>query len=1120
MKLTANRASGPCSLHYRGRRYGAKLLRVMKLTTVLMLAFCLHTSAKGVAQQTITFSGREVSLENVFNAIKKQTNYRFFFNTDAIQHAGKVTIEVKNANIEQVMNLALKDQPLTFAIKGRTIFIMKKPEEEKSSLNVVMSGDPVTVSGKVTDDKGRPLAGANVKVKGSSTGVTTDNQGRFTLNNVDPDATLEISFVGHETKNLPVKGKTILVVALGQKVSTLDETVVIAYGTTTKRLSTGNVSTVKGSDIEKQPVQNPLLALQGRVPGMIITQKNGVPGGQIDIQIRGRNSITQSTDPLYIIDGVPYTSQLFVSSNNLQGLGVYVTGGANPFSFLNPLDIASIDVLKDADATAIYGSRGANGVVLITTKKGKVGEMKVDMNFQSGTGSVTRKAKLMNTEQYLEMRKEAFVNDAATPSSTDFDVNGTWSENSYTNWQDVMIGGHSHYTDGQVSISGGNLNTQYRLGTGYHHETTVFPGNWNDQKLSMNLSINSTSSNQRFKMMFSGSFISDNNKLPTTDFTKYILLAPNAPWLYDLDGSLDWVNYFENPFANKLNTYNIQTNNLISNSTFSYNIFSGFDIKASIGYTNIQLNERTATPSTYWNSTYNVKTGSASFNQNSVKSWIFEPQLVYQIKINKTKVNALAGFTIQQRKNDGQIVKGDGYTNDALLESLAAAASISNVGSIFERYKYTSIFGRINYNYNEKYLFNLTARRDGSSRFGPGKQFGNFGSIGIGWIFSSETFIQKAIPFLSFGKLRGSYGASGNEPGDNYKYLELYNFTGNNPYQGGTGLSPQNLPNPNFSWEINRKMEVGLELGFFNDRILFTSSFYKNRCSNQLVSYTLPSIAGIQTVLANLPAKIQNAGLEIILNTSNIKSKKISWSTGFNISIEKNKLIDFPNIENTPYSQAFTIGKPITTAKVYRFANVDPTTGMYQFYDKDGNLTFTPDQQLDRIDLINIAPKFYGGINNSFQFKGFQIDILFQFVRQIGRNYLFQDSRSPGLFSFYDIGGNQPVELLDRWQKTGSNAKYQKFSQDYSLYSAYSDYAQSSTIAYSDASFLRLKNISVSYQLVRKWVEKIHSDNARIYIQAQNLLTVSKYKGVDPENQSLTSLPPLRIITAGVLVSL
>jgi TonB-linked SusC/RagA family outer membrane protein len=1069
----------------------------------------LNAQANQSRDIKVSITGTSVTYREIFNSLRKQTGIWFTYSNEDFNQEEKISISIKEESLDVALAVLSKKIGFTWSYHNRIVAIAKIiPLEKVPSF---------TISGRVLDKNDKPIPGATVQIKGKSKGTLTNAEGEFTLQNVEEKSFLLVSSVGYETKEIRIIDASRLIVRLKALVGVLDETVVIAYGTTTKRFNTGNVSTIKAEDIERQPISNPILALQGRIAGMEITQVNGLSGGAVKVQIRGRNTIAQGIDPLYIIDGVPYTSTLFSSPGN-GGLGTGILGsGINPFSFLNPNDIESIDVLKDADATAIYGSRAANGVVLITTKKGKVGTTRININFQSGIGQVNRQADLMNTQQYLEMRKEAFKNDNVTPDNNNARDLISWSQNSYTNWQKIMIGGTANYTDVQSSISGGNSTTQFLIGSNYHKETTVFPGNWSDQKTSLHFNINSASSNQKFKLTLSGNVLSDNNQLPNSDFTQFITLAPNAPSLYNNNGTLDWTNYPSNAFANKVLAYQARTTNLLGNAVLSYRLLSGLDIKASLGYNNIQLNERNTTPIVYSNPAYNITTGSASFNNNSIRSWIIEPQLNYQKKLGTGRLNILIGATIQRRETEGQIINGEGYTNDALLGSLAAAAIIYKGTSEYEQYRYNSSFGRISYSLSDKYLFNLTARRDGSSRFGPGKQFGNFGSIGAGWIFSNENFAQDAFSVLSFGKLRASYGTTGNEPSQNYQYLELYNFSNRNIYGGGSGLLPNNLPSPGFAWEVIKKLEIGIELGVLKDHIVFTASYYRNRSSNQLVGYSLPSITGFGSVIANLPATIQNKGWEFTLNTINIQSNNFSWSSGFNLSAAHNKLLAFQNIENTSYKNSYTIGEPITYLPKFSFAGVDPTTGNYQFYDKEKNLTFFPSYSTDRVRHINITPKFYGGIQNSFQYRNFELNINLQYIKQLGRNYLFSNGSSPGYIGG-DRRANQPVDVLNRWQHEGDNKPYQKYTQDFSF--SYADYASASDIAYSDASFIRAKNISLSFCFSKVSLQKLKVESIKLYMQGQNLFTITNYKGVDPENQSLTVLPPLRVITVGIQIAL
>ncbi|GAA3931343.1 TonB-dependent receptor [Chitinophaga oryziterrae] len=976
------------------------------------------------------------------------------------------------------------------------------------------SDTTITLKGKVVNEKGEPIIGATVLIKGSTMGTTTLENGDFSLNSVRRNAALTVSSIGFVTQDVSFGSGRTKVIQLKNYVGALDETVIIAYGTTTRRFSTGNVTTVKAEEIEKQPVSNPLLSLQGRVAGMLITQQTGVPGGAIQVQIRGRSSINPAVgnDPLYIIDGVPYSSQ------SLSKLGLGITGNGNPLNLINPLDILSIDILKDADATAIYGSRGSNGVVLITTKKGQIGASKVEFSGYFGTGNVTRSPNLLNTNQYLEMRHEAFLNDHMTPDPTfDQDINGIWDTTRYTNWPKKVIQGNAQYTDSRISLSGGNANTQYLIDGSYHKETTTFSKDFFDKKNAIHFNINSVSQNQKFKITLSGIYLIDNNNLTAGDVTDRILLPPDAPAIFNSDATLNWANNtWDNPQARFYNKYKTFTTNLVSNSVLSYNFIPNLDVKVNLGYTNTQTNETLTNAIASYRPSYGITTGSSQFTNNYGYTWITEPQITYNLRLGSGKINALIGNTIQKLVSNQQVIQGNGYTNDALLYSLAAAANVSKGDVNYIQYKYNAIYGRLTYNLKDRYLLNLTARRDGSSRFGPGKQFGNFGSIATGWIFSNENFSKKNLPMLSFGKIRASYGTTGNDQISDYQYLGLYEFTnGGIPYQGGQGLFPSYLPASDYSWEKNVKTEGAIELGFIKDRILLTVNYYHNYSSNQLVNYRLPDIAGFQSITANLPATVQNSGWEFTLNTTNIKTQKFSWISSGNLTIANNKLVKFANLKNSSYKDIYEIGKSIQVVKVYHLTGVDSETGVYKFSDKNGKETFNPDYENDRTTFINTAPKFYGGFQNTIQYKGLQLDFLIQFVKQIGHNYLYS-TQFPGRFYF-----NQPKEILHRWKKSGDISSIQKFTQNSGSDAARAyDFAGFSDYAYTDASFIRLKNFSISYSLHEIFKKSMHLQNARVYVQGQNFLTITRYKGVDPENQSISALPPLKVLTAGIHLEL
>ncbi len=540
---------------------------------------------------------------------------------------------------------------------------------------------------------GQPLAGVNVVIKGTSRGVVTDANGQFNID-VERGKLLVFSSVGYLGKEVKISSSA-LAVELQINNSPLDEIQIVAYGTQSKRLQTGNVSTVTAEEIKKQPVSNPLLALQGRVPGLNITQNSGVAGGGVSVQIRGQNSIVNGNDPLFVIDGVPYTSQLLpnLGSNILgQTNGNRIAGSGNSLNFINPSDIENISILKDADATAIYGSRGANGVILITTKKGKAGKSKVDINISAGVGKIPKKLDLLNTQEYLQMRKEAFKNDGEIPTAATAPDLLVWDSAKYTDWQKVLIGGNSNYTNIGTSISGGNSNVQYLLGGTYHSETAVFPGDFSNKKAAVHFNLGTNSTNGKFKTSLSANYVNDNNSLPQVDLAyTATTFAPNAPDVFNPDGTLNWADNTwpgANPAIYTKLRYNIRADNLVSNINLSYNLLKGLNISTNLGYTNMQINETNKTPISASNPAFLPITGRASFTNNNIRSWIAEPQLTYQLIAGNNKFDFLAGATFQQNRSEGSIINGTGYTSDALLGNIQAAPNkiYRSITSILYKY--------------------------------------------------------------------------------------------------------------------------------------------------------------------------------------------------------------------------------------------------------------------------------------------------------------------------------------------------------------------------------------------------------------------------------------------------
>jgi TonB-linked SusC/RagA family outer membrane protein len=1100
------------------------MVRIMKLIAILLTVAFLQVRADGFTQATVTFSGKDVALEKVISAIKQQTGYTFFYTMDIWKEAKPVTINVKNATVVQVLNLVMEQQPFSYLIEDKTIIISKKKEQQLAAAQKSNEAPPIDVKGRVVNESGEPVQ-ATITVKGTSKGTSTNQNGEFQLSGLDENAVLVITGVGIEERELKVGGKSNLSVVVKIGVKALDEVQMIAYGSTTKRFNTGNVSTVKATDIARQPVTNPMLALQGRVAGMEITQSTGLPGTAITVRIRGQNSILSGNDPLYVIDGVPYNGQL-LSSVGLSIVGQSGSSAGSPFSYINPSDIESIDVLKDADATAIYGSRGANGVVLITTKKGKAGKLKVDFNVQTGIGNLTKKLDLLNTSQYLEMRNEGLKNDNRTVLPSDYDL-ALWDTTRNTDWQKVLLGGTAHYLDIQNTLTGGNENTQFIIGTGYHKETTVFPGDLDDNKGFAHFNINSTSMNHKFHVQFSGSFMVDNNSLQAADLTQMALtLPPDAPPVYKDDGTLNWapdlvsgfsswnaaLTTWTNPATYQLSLYENKTYNIISNAIVSYQILKGLDIKSSFGYTNLHSKEiRTNPLISYDPARWSTTQRNSTFYNTDVNSWIIEPQITYTKDLTKNRINLVLGSSIQQSLSLGEGFNAMGFINDILLKDIASASTITAIPTINNKYKYNAFFARINYNYDDKYLLNVTGRRDGTSRFISDKRFHNFGAVGAAWIFSKEKFLNNTRGVLSYGKLRASYGVTGSDQIGDYAFMDLYrSLTQGVPYQGAVVIQPNSIYTPELEWEETKKMELGLELGFLNDKILLSTSYYRNRSSSQLFTYQLPAITGFTSVKRNLPALVENKGLEFELRTTNISKINFRWNSSVNLTLNRNKLV--AGAQGLSDFYISLIGHPLNSTYVYSFLGVDPTTGLYQIADQHGSPTTSPSAS-DKNVLIDLTPRFYGGFQNAITYRGLQLDFLFQFVKQKGPGYLYN-----GLVGRFS-SGNQPTNVLNRWQSPGDDKPIQKFGQNADVNLA-SLLARSSEQLYIDASYIRLKNISLSWNLPNNWQRFMRLQSARFYMLGQNIFTITKYKGLDPEMRRSTNLPALRVITLGVQVSL
>lgn len=573
--------------------------------------------------------------------------------------------------------------PLIFSF-----YLFCTPALARNTLQITVSQQHI-ITGTITDGIA-PLVGVTIKLKGTTTTVVSDFDGKYSITAQTTDV-LIFSYLGYKTIEISVNNRKVIDVKMSDDTTSLREVTINAgYYSVKEKERTGSIAKITSKDIEKQPVNNVLATMQGRMAGVNITQNTGMPGGGFTVEIRGQNSLRlDGSNPLYIIDGVPYSSQ-DIGSGYTSG---NIPGQNNPLNSINPGDIANIEVLKDADATAIYGSRGANGVVLITTKKGKEDKTLFFTTYSNGFGQVTRFMNLMNTSQYLAMRREAFANDGVTsyPAQA-YDVNGTWDQNRYTDWQKELFGGTATYTNVQSSLSGGSAQTQFLISGNYNKETTVFPGDFDYIKANGHVNLNHESENKKFKINFTAGYTAQFNTLPSIDLTRdAITLSPNAPALYDASGNLNWENNtFDNPLAKLQGGIKGETYDLVSNALLSYDLGSGFTAKSSFGYTDLRQEQLNLLPSTIYNPAYGLGSEVSSVFTNTLNrsSWIIEPQLGWNHAIGKGKIELLAGSTFQQQKGNQLVSVSEGFASNSLMENPASAAFYVILNSDESMYKY------------------------------------------------------------------------------------------------------------------------------------------------------------------------------------------------------------------------------------------------------------------------------------------------------------------------------------------------------------------------------------------------------------------------------------------------
>ena len=1102
---------------------------------LLLLLLCLSTAgslfaqgkASPLTEDSVTLFEDDQPLSVIIAHIRKQTYLLISINTNKVDVGKRYTLALKNVSVDSILATILGRKDFTWRLSDNVVIVSKaKPKETPPLLKKAPPKDSlkklITLKGNVTDIRNGAIMNATVKIEGHKIGCITDPLGTFVLETDVKNPVLIISCIGFKTVRVSASSDKTFHIKLPDSGSTLDEKLVIGYGITSKRFSTGSIGVVSGKEIERYPVTNPLIALQGRVPGLIVTRNNGVNGSSVNARLIGQSSLFNSSDPLFIIDGVPFAANN-KKINNFNSIAAQnVNGGISPFTSINPYDIESVEVLKDADATAIYGSRGANGVILITTKKGKIGKLKLSVDFTRGISNITTMPHLLNTRQYLDMRYEALKNDSiilnnVTASDKSFMDLRDWDTTRYTNFPKLLMGGQANYTSANISVTQGDENTQLLFGAGVVKQTTVFPTDMHYLRGSFNSSINHKTLDGKFQVSLFCNYSLDENQLFNGSLNA-MALPPNTPEITDINKQPIWFGKelgFQNPMTDFLKRYYIAKENQIFNFNTSYKILRNLIVKSSIGYNSMRVKENSMNPIASQNPLLSDTIhGSASFGTNDYRSIIVEPQAEYSFPLAGGKVVIMAGGSWQYTYLLNSEIVAGGYNNDALLGSVEAAPYLTTKKVDRIQYKYAAFFGRITYNLKEKYIFNLSGRRDANSRFSPENRFNTLGAIGAAWIFSEESRIKDLLPFISYGKLRGSFGVTGNDQIGDYRYLDTWSSSQLLPYGNRPAMKADGLYNKSYRSERSLKFISGIDVHLFQGQVQGSAAYFRNRNDNQLVNLRIPSQTGFNSRLSNYKAVIENRGWEFELNADLIRNPALKLKAGFVLTVPKNKLRRYDQLSVSDSEGNLVVGESVNVLNRLVYDGINRQNGSYILRDINKDSMYS---LADFRVFGNLDPKYFGGIHFSFEFKGLSLEVMSEFRKQIVPNYLntiYINNLLPGMMS------NQSILLLNRWRKLGDKADYARASTeiDGNPYANKSDVLASSGV-YSKMTFFKIRNVEISYNLPQSWISGIHFENIRIYVKGQDLFTITNYKGGDPEPANFFSVPIPRTITCGLQCS-
>ena len=1089
-----------------------------KMKTLLLLGVLLFGFTVSAQSQKVSLDFKNERVEKVLASIKSQTGMSLVFSDQLVDVNRKVTMQLKDVTLKEALTRLLSGINLTFEIRNNKIyFIEKKAVSQPGSRKK-------RVTGVVKDVMGEPLIGANVVEKGRSTnGVITDFNGKFTLE-VDESASLVVSYIGYLAQDIPTKGKGDFHIILKEDTNTLDEVVVTGYGDFKKATYTGSASVLTTEKLEALPVVSVGQMIESNIPGIsVVAGTSSQPGAKTTLRVRGVASMNASTEPLYVLDGVPipsYDLSNFTSMSEAGGMGFIET--------LNPADIESITVLKDAASASLYGAKGANGVVLITTKKGKEGKLRVNMAAKYGiTDFAYTYRPLMGGEERRELIHEGLVNfqldkgvseqEAQQYADANIDQYAKRLPQGYSDWESALFK-TGYQQDYNLSASAGNQNSSFIGSLGYTKQTGV---SLNSEMERFTGRVDASNKYKKVEFGMNASFSwTKNVHLPEGKFygsaiyASKVNLTPSTP-IYNEDGTYA-SGYRENNGYNpileaEVNDYYARTVRAMGTAKIAYNVWDNLKVSSvfTVDYS-LTKDFFFQSPDGRDGATYQ---GRGRMQMTDRMRYTSQNNLTYSKTFGKHSVSAVAAFEVMKYDYEDLYAAKKTYGQD-INTSLGNAADPIDADQKLQEDALMSYVASVNYSYDDKYYASFSFRRDGSSRLSPDTRWGNFWSLSASWRLSQERFMQPLKSVLSDLKLRASYGVNGNLPSSYYGYQSTY--TTGAFYSGKPSPWESTLGNEELTWEKNYALNLGLDIGLFS-RVNVSLDWYTRTTKDLLMSKQLNSISGFSSLLTNV-GQMRNTGVELEVRSNNIKTKDFSWTTAFNLSHNKNKILklaDLPWFVDGRYVRKE--GYPFNTIYLREYAGVDPETGSALYYDnqqdENGNYTknkVTDPGQASPIPLKDITPTISGGFMNTFNYKF--IDLSFNLSYSFGgysydnASYILQDDG-------YSVISNKSTEQRRRWQKPGDITDVPRF-----VYGNKKGGNYNSSRAIHSTDHIRLKSLILGLNAPKAWLQKLGIGNARIYFSGTNLLTWAAYDQYDPEMSGVVGFytPPLKTYAFGL----